>query len=40
MSVATADENEILSNRNALLHRRHYARAPREKRADGPLAIP
>jgi len=39
MGMAAADQNEILSDRNALLHRRHYARAAVEKRADGLLAI-
>jgi len=28
MGMAAADENEILSDRHALLHRLHYARAP------------
>jgi hypothetical protein len=27
MSMAAADEDEILSDRNRLSHRRHYARA-------------
>jgi hypothetical protein len=39
MGVAAADQNEILSDRNAVLHRRHYARAAGEKRAGGLLAI-
>src|SRR5271166_1075335 len=34
MSMAAADENEILSDRNALLHRLHYARAPPGRRAE------
>ena len=28
MRMPAADENEVLSDRRALLHRRHYARAP------------
>jgi len=35
MGMAAADENEILSDRNPLLHRLHYARAPSGRRAEG-----
>src|SRR6516162_10826929 len=33
MGMPAADEDEILSDRNALLHRLHYARAPSGRRA-------
>jgi hypothetical protein len=33
MGMAAADEKEILSDRDALLHRLHYARAPSGRRA-------
>jgi hypothetical protein len=35
MGMAAAGENEILSDRNALLHRLHYARALYGRRAEG-----
>jgi hypothetical protein len=35
MGMAADDENEVLSDRNALLHRLHYARAPSARRAEG-----
>jgi hypothetical protein len=35
MRVPTADEHQILRDRNRLLHRRHYARAAPEDEADG-----
>jgi len=34
MGMAAADENEVLSDRNALLHRTHYARARFGRRAE------
>src|SRR6516162_7491543 len=40
MGMPAADEDEVLSDRNALLHRTHYARALPERRAEGLLAIP
>ena len=35
MGMAAPDENEILSDSNALLHHLHYARAPSARRAEG-----
>jgi hypothetical protein len=40
MGMAAADENEILSDRNALLHRLHYARAARVDRLRHPRGRP